>query len=231
MASPTPIIDARLADDEPEDESQLSALTRQAYQRLRDLIVTLRLQPGALVNEAALMDELGVGRTPLREALQRLAGEGLVVLRPRRGAFVAGLSLLDLQQIFELRRVLEGYAASLAAERATPTDLAALQAALDQLPAAAASGEPQALIEVDRAFHRALARAAHNRFLENTLSRLYNLNLRLWYLALDQIGPVHDAVGEHQRVLAALRQRDSAGAEVALREHITAFQTRIKALL
>jgi DNA-binding GntR family transcriptional regulator len=223
-------LDPRLG-DELEDESQLSALTRQAYQRLRDLIVTLRLQPGALINEAALMDELAVGRTPLREALQRLAGEGLVVLRPRRGAFVAGLSLLDLQQIFELRRVLEGYAAGLAAERATPADLAALQAALDQLPAAGASGDPQALIEVDRAFHRALARAAHNRFLENTLSRLYNLNLRLWYLALDKIGPMHDAVADHQRVLTALRQRDSAQAETALREHITAFQARIKALL
>ncbi len=226
-----PNLDARLVGDELEDESQLSALTRQAYQRLRDLIVTLRLQPGALINEAALMDELEVGRTPLREALQRLAGEGLVVLRPRRGAFVAGLSLLDLQQIFELRRVLEGYAAGLAAERATSADLAALQAALDQLPAAGASGDPRALIEVDRAFHRALARAAHNRLLENTLSRLYHLNLRLWYLALDKIGPMQDAVADHQRVLEALRRRDSVQAEAALREHITAFQARIKALL
>jgi DNA-binding FadR family transcriptional regulator len=134
-----------------------------------------------------------------------------------------------LQQIFELRRELEGYAAGLAAERATPADLAALQAALDQLPPA--SADPRALIEVDRAFHRALARAAHNRFLESTLSRLYNLNLRLWYLALDQIGPMEGAIGEHRRVLAALRQRDSALAAAALRDHITNFQARIKALL
>lgn len=227
MAIP-PITETRPAADQ-DDEAQLGSLSHQAYQRLRDLIVTLRLQPGALINEAALMEELQVGRTPLREAIQRLAGEGLVVLQPRRGAFVAGLSLLDLQQIFELRRELEGYAAGLAAERATPADLAALQAALDQLPPA--SADPRALIEVDRAFHRALARAAHNRFLESTLSRLYNLNLRLWYLALDQIGPMESAIREHRRVLDALRQRDSALAAAALRDHITHFQTRIKALL
>jgi DNA-binding GntR family transcriptional regulator len=230
MAVPlTPEI--RSSGDDLEDGSQLGSLTRQAYQRLRDLIVTLQLQPGALLNEAALMEQLQVGRTPLREALQRLAGEGLVVVRPRRGAFVASLSLLDLQQLFEVRREIEGYAARLAAERAAPADLSALQAALDRLTAASAAGDPHALIEVDRAFHRALARAAHNRFLESTLSRLYNLNLRLWYLALDRIGPMQGAVAEHQRVLDAVRRRDGAAAEAAIRQHITEFQTRIRALL
>ena len=226
-----PATDPYLADTDLQNEAQLGSLSRQAYQRLRDMIVTLQLQPGALINEAALMDELQVGRTPIREAIQRLAGEGLAVLRPRRGAFVASLSLLDLQQIFELRREMEGYAARLAAERATPADLAAMTAVLDQLDPARASSDPRALIEVDRAFHRALARAAHNRFLESTLGRLYNLNLRLWYLALDQIGPMDTAIGEHRRVLAAIRLRDSAQAEASLRDHITDFQTRIKALL
>jgi DNA-binding GntR family transcriptional regulator len=224
------IPETRFAAGEPEDEAQLGSLTRQAYQRLRDLIVTLQLPPGALLNDAALMAQLQVGRTPLREALQRLAGEGLVVVRPRRGAFVASLSLLDLQQIFELRRVIEGYAASLAAERASAADLEALQAALNPL-APAEAADPRALIEVDRAFHRALARAAHNSFLESTLSRMYNLNLRLWYLALDRIGPMDSAVREHQLVLDAIRRRDSAQAEAALRAHITNFQARIKAIL
>jgi DNA-binding GntR family transcriptional regulator len=222
--------DLRTGDD-PDGDAFPGSLSGLAYQRLRDLIVTLQLQPGALINEPALMEQLQVGRTPLREAIQRLAGEGLVVIRPRRGAFVAALSLLDLQQIFELRQVIEGQAAALAAERATPADLAALQAALDRLGPASASADPRALIEVDRAFHRALARAAHNRFLESTLSRMYNLSLRLWYLALDRIGPMDSAVGEHARVLDAVRRRDSAAAEAALRQHITNFQARIKALL
>jgi DNA-binding GntR family transcriptional regulator len=218
-------------DTEADDEASISSLSRQAYQRIRDLIVTLQLAPGALVNEAGLMEDLRLGRTPIREALQRLACEGLVVLRPRRGAFVAGLSIVDLQQIFELRRSLEGYAAGLAAERATQADIAAMRAALAGLDAAEPGTGPEIYITIDQAFHRALARGAHNRFLENTLNRMYNLNLRLWYMALDKIGPMRQAIDEHQRVLAAIVQRDGPGAEAAMREHITGFQSRIRGLL
>ena len=216
---------------ESEDDSGPASLSQQAYQRLRDMIVSLRLAPGALINEAALMDELSLGRTPIREALQRLAYEGLVVLRPRRGAFVSSLSIVDLQQIFELRRTIEGYAASLAAERASAGDLAAMEAALSALDAAEENARPEKYITIDRSFHRALARGAHNQFLESTLSRMYNLNLRLWYLALDRIGPMRAAIDEHRRVLAAIRRRDGAQAEAAMREHITAFQNRIRELL
>ena len=91
------------------------------------------------------MDELKLGRTPVREALQRLAYEGLVELRPRRGASVAGLSILDLQQIFELRRLVEGHAAALAAERAGEPDLAAMRAALAQLDTLAPDAAPRRL--------------------------------------------------------------------------------------
>ncbi len=216
---------------EAADAAESVSLSYRAYQRLRDMIVTLRLAPGALVNEATLMDDLGLGRTPIREALQRLACEGLVVLRPRRGAFVASLSIVDLQQIFELRRTIEGYAASLAAERATETDLAALEAALAALNTLGPEAGPETYITIDRTFHRAVAHAAHNRFLEATLSRMYNLNLRLWYLALDKIGPMREAIDEHRRVLSGIAARDSALAEAAMREHITSFQARIRDLL
>ncbi len=214
-----------------DEETAPASLSHQAYQRLRDMIVTLQLAPGALVNEPALMDELSLGRTPIREALQRLACEGLVVLRPRRGAFVAGLSIVDLQQIFELRRTIEGYAASLAAERATEADLTAMAAALGALDAAGPDARPQTYIAIDRNFHRALARGAHNRFLESTLSRMYNLNLRLWYMALDKVGPMREAIDEHRRVLAAITRRDGVQAEAAMRAHITNFQSRIRELL
>ncbi len=207
------------------------SLSQQAYQRLHNKIVTLQLAPGALVNEAALMDELGLGRTPIREALQRLACEGLVVLRPRRGAFVASLSIVDLQQIFELRRTIEGYAASLAAERATPADLAAMQTALAALDTAGPEAGPVTFIDIDRAFHRALARAAHNRFLESTLGRMFNLNLRLWYLALDKIGPMRESIDEHRLVLEAVARHDGPRAEAAMRDHITHFQNRIRDLI
>jgi DNA-binding GntR family transcriptional regulator len=213
-----------------DEDTHLGALSQQAYQRLRDKIITLQLAPGAPIHEAALMDELQLGRTPIREALQRLSCEGLVVLRPRRGAFVASLSILDLQQLFELRRVLEGQAAALAAERATDLDLNALEAALARVGQAEAGG-PQAYIEIDRAFHQALARAARNRFLQSTLRRLYDLNLRLWYLALDKIGPMRDAIEQHRRILDAIRRRDSQQAEALMQAHITGFQSRVKELL
>ncbi|MEP7359455.1 MAG: FCD domain-containing protein, partial [Anaerolineales bacterium] len=90
---------------------------------------------------------------------------------------------------------------------------------------------PEAYIAIDRAFHRALGRAAHNRFLEETLNRLYNLNLRLWYLALDKIGPMRQAVAEHRRILEAVVQHDGPKAEAAMRAHITSFQKRIRELL
>jgi DNA-binding GntR family transcriptional regulator len=217
-----------LTDD---DEPQLSPLSQQAYQRLRDKIVMLHLAPGAPLNEAALMAELQLGRTPIREAVQRLAGEGLITLRPRRGAFVANLSITDLQQIFEVRRMIEGYAAALAAERATAADCTALRAALAQLSSSESNGDTHLYMEIDRQFHRALARSAHNKYLETTLSRLYNLNLRLWFLALAKIGPMREAIEELQRVIDAIEHRDGPAAESAICDHITGFQERIRAIL
>ena len=214
-----------------EEDDGGNSLSRHAYHRLRDQIVTLTLPPGAPLLEASLVEELGLGRTPIREALQRLACEGLVVLRPRRGAFVANISVTDLQQIFELRRVIESYAAALAAERATAADLAALEAALRGLNSAHCSGDTQAHIEMDRAFHFALARSAHNKFLQSTLNRIYHLNLRLWYLALNRIGPMRAAIEQHRAVLDAIKRRDGPAAAAAIREHITDFQERIRASL
>ncbi len=214
-----------------EEDQQLSSLSQQAYQRIRDKIVMLHLAPGTLLQEAALMEELQLGRTPIREAIQRLASEGLITLRPRRGAFVADLSITDLQQIFEVRRVIEGYAAALAAERATAADRAALRAALTQLHEGDSNGDTQLHMEIDRQFHRTLARSAHNKYLETTLSRLYNLNLRLWFLALAKIGPMRESIEELQRVIDAIERHDSPAAERAIRDHITGFQARIRAIL
>lgn len=218
--------------DLTDDEAlQLSPLSQQAYQRLRDKIVMLHLAPGTLLQEATLIEELQLGRTPIREAVQRLASEGLITLRPRRGAFVANLSITDLQQIFEVRRVIEGYAAALAAERATAADCAALRGALAQLGNGDRNGDPHLDMEMDRQFHRALARSAHNKYLETTLSRMYNLNLRLWFLALSKIGPMREAIEELQRVIDAIERHDGPAAESAIRDHITGFQERIRAIL
>lgn len=214
-----------------DEESGNLSLSRQAYERLRDQIVTLRRDPGSLLDEADVMKNLGLGRTPIREALQRLAREGLVLIRPRRGIYVANLNLTDLQQIFELRQVLEGYAASLAAERATDEDIAALEEALVPLDASPELTDTQAFIEVDSAFHRALAKSAHNTYLEDDLSRMYNLNLRLWYFSLNKIGPMRAAIEQHRAVVEAIKCHDVQIAEAAVRKHIRDFQMRVKAII
>lgn len=206
-------------------------LSSQAYQRLRHMIVTLQLEPGELINEAALIEDLQLGRTPIREALQRLANEGLVEQRARRGLFVANFSITDLHQLFELRRTLEGYAAALAAQRATRADVEALEATLRPLDSLGADAGVGAYIDLDAAFHQGVARAAHNKFLVATLWRLYTLSLRVWYLALNSIGPMRPAIEEHRRVLTAITRRDSAEASAAMQQHITHFHERIREIL
>ncbi len=207
------------------------SLSHQAYQRLRDQIVTLQLAPGSPLRETALRRELGLGRTPIREALQSLAGQGLVVLRPRLGAYVADISLTDLQQIFELREELEAFAARLAAERAQADDLLAMQQALFDLEGL----EPRELRDrrfaTDRRFHGALAGAAHNKYIQDALGRLYNLNVRMWYLVWDRVGPIPSGLDEHRQVLEAIRRHDVAGAAAAIQGHIRGFHEQIRAVL
>jgi DNA-binding GntR family transcriptional regulator len=208
-----------------------SSLSRQAYLRLRDQIVTLRREPGSPLSETALAQELKLGRTPIREALQWLACQGLVEIRTRQRAFVANIRVTDLQEIFELRQETEGYAAALAASRATPGDLATLQDCLTALARLDPCGDTAGHVEIDREFHRGVSRAAHNRFLQAVLTRLYNLNLRLWYLVLDRLGPMHESIDQHRAVYAAICRHDAPAADVAMRQHIRQFQDRIRSLI
>ena len=205
-------------------------LSDKAQRSIRQKIITLELPPLSAIDEQALMDDLGVGRTPIREALQRLAEEGLVIAIPRRGMFVADISVTDLQKIFELRLVLEGFCARLAAQRATDQQLAQMEAVtehLDDLP----NGEPDALMEMDAQFHELLYQAADNEFLAQTLRRLHALSFRLWYLVLNRLGDVRGAMAQHGWVADALKAKDGARAEALMQQHVSDFQQRIKAVL
>ncbi len=209
----------------------MSSLSQRAYHLIREKVVTLELPPSSVIDEAALMEELELGRTPIREALQRLAAENLVVILPRRGMFVADISLPDLQQIFEVRIVLEGHCARLAAERVTDEEIALMEELFEELDQLGEKDDNQRLIAVDRRFHELLAQASHNRFLADTLDRFYALSSRLWYLALDRVGQIREAIQEHRIVLEALKRRDADAAEAALQRHITSFQERIKSVM
>lgn len=205
-------------------------LSDKAYQLIRHKIITLELTPLSAIDEQALMEELQVGRTPIREALQRLAAEDLVSIVPRRGMFVAKIGLTDLQKIFELRMALEGFCVRLAAQRATDEQLAQILAViqeLDHLP----EQDSRALMTIDERFHDLLYQAADNEFLADALQRLLALSFRIWYLVLERLGNVRGAMEQHIEIAKALQSRDGALAETLIRQHISDFQKEIKAAL
>ncbi|HFD40709.1 MAG TPA: GntR family transcriptional regulator [Anaerolineae bacterium] len=205
-------------------------LSDKAYHLIRHKIITLELPPKTAIDEQVLMQDLQVGRTPIREALQRLAAEGLIFLAPRRGMFVSEISITDLQKIFELRMVLEGFCARLAAQRATEEQITALEeviAALDQV----SDDDTDALMAIDESFHYLLYETADNEYLADTLRRLHALSHRIWYLVLDRLGSVRGAMEQHIAITQAIKERQPERAESLLQQHIAEFHKEIKAAL
>jgi DNA-binding GntR family transcriptional regulator len=216
------------------EHADSSSLSAQAYYLLRDRIVTLELPPGTLVNERALMDELGIGRTPIREALRRLADDDLVEVYPRRGIYVGPVDVGDLGAISEIRVELEGFVARLAAERASAGDRDDLRGLLDEMDAITAGSDPpdeRRLIHLDQRIHRLVYRAARNPFLEAALDRYYVLALRLWFLALDRVAHLEAAVEEHRDLVQAIVDGDAVAAEQQARDHVVGFERQIRQLL
>jgi DNA-binding GntR family transcriptional regulator len=195
-----------------------------AYAGLRDLIVTLDLEPGSPLQEEALGTRLGVGRTPLREAIKRLSVENLVVVYPRRGTFVTEVNLTDHSLISDVRRQLEGHAAHRAAERATEPDRERLRH-LTETIRAHQGGREQGM-QLDSQIHREVYHCAHNRYLEADLSHYYNLSLRIWYLFLDRL-PEVDHTGEHLPMIEAIIEgRPEAAAGYAV-QHVSHFERSV----
>jgi DNA-binding GntR family transcriptional regulator len=209
---------------QPDGRSQ----SEQAYYALRELIVTLELAPGSLVDERDLMDRLGLGRTPVREALRALAQAKMVEVYPRRGMFVAPADARDLASLSEVRGVLEPFAAQLAAERRTEGDKVELEALFDELDAVAVKPVGRRLIEIDQRIHRFVYHAAHNDFLESVLDEHYMHALRIWFLALDKVSHLENAVLEHRAILEAIRDGDTDRATAAMKQHVDGFEGAIR---
>lgn len=204
----------------------MQSLADKAYHEIRGLIVSLELAPGAVIDERELVERLGIGRTPVREALRRLALERLVDVYPRRGMFVTGVDVRQLARLSEVRAVLEPEAARLAAERATGDDRARLDDLLGELDAG--SGE---LMQLDERIHRAVYRAAHNDLLESTLEQYYALALRIWMLALERTQDLEEAVEAHRDLLEAIRDGDGERAAQAMRDHVENFEQAMHRVL
>ena len=201
-------------------------LSEQAYQHIRAMIVRLDLAPGDVLREDDLRAVLGIGRTPIREALQRLAREHFVTVMPRRGMFVSGIEVSELSMLFETRAVLEPYAARLAAARGSARHWDAMAAALAETVAPGLV--PSDLMAIDRTCHEIMWEAADNRFLLDTLDMLYAQSDRLWHLYLGDVADMHHAVGEHKAILDALSAGDGDDAAALIDAHLSAFDTQIR---
>ncbi|HEY1563314.1 MAG TPA: GntR family transcriptional regulator [Gaiellaceae bacterium] len=196
-----------------------------AYLAIRGLIVSLELPPGAVIDERELMQRLGLGRTPVREALRQLAQEQLVEVFPRRGMFVTGVDVRDLARISEVRAALEPEAARLAAERATDEER-------DEL--ADLNGEIRRgadLMGLDERIHRAIYAAAHNHLLEKTLAEYYVLALRIWMIADDRAEELEDAVEAHRDLIQAILVGNGDRAAKSMRAHVENFEQAMRKVL
>ena len=201
-------------------------LVDQAYRQLRDAIIAVRLPPGAPLDEKALSTSLGLGLTPIRDALKRLTLERLAITYPRRGTYVSRINIADEARLTEVRVELEGLAAALAAERATKDEHATLLTLLDDLENG--SLERADHTELDVRVHRAIYAAAHNEFLEATLNQYANLAMRIWNLGLEGQRAVGEHISSQRAVVEAIVRGDAPTARMAAEQHLRGFSDEVR---
>ena len=211
------------------DSAATRLVAEHAYDEMRDRIVTLQLPPGTVLREDQLMSEMGIGRTPLREAVKRLALERLVEVQPRRGTFVSAVEAADIQNVTEVRAELEGYAAELAALRLDPETRAVAESLRRDLDELKSPADQHDLMLFDERIHRFTWEAAHNAFLSQTLERYFTHSLRIWYMVLDRVPTLGHTVHDQTQLLEAVLDRNGPHARTIMREHVLAFQREILA--
>jgi len=202
------------------------SLSERAYHEIRRMIVRLELAPGDVIREDDLQGRLGLGRTPIREALQRLVRDQFVIVIPRRGMFVSGVDVSDLGLLYETRSILEPYAMRLAAARGTAEHWNQMAAALAGVRA---DSTPDELLAVDRVCRELVWEAADNRFLTETLDMLYTHSDRLWNLYLGDVADLRTMIEEHREILGALRVADGDRAAELIEAHMRTFDAQIRA--
>jgi DNA-binding GntR family transcriptional regulator len=195
-----------------------ASLADQAYQGLLAAIAEGRLRPGERIRETDLAEELGISRTPIREALQRLAHDGLVQLDARNGARIAELSLGAIQELYDLREILEGSAARFAAQNARPSDLQRLDVIVGQ--EGKHLGDPAALARLNKLYHSSICEAANNRYLTSAIATFSTTLLLLGPTTLAAQHRADESHREHWLVVEAIVNRDADGAEALMRGHI-----------
>jgi len=207
--------------------SDHGSMAETAYRLLEEQLVTLKIPPGELVAERDLMERAGLGRTPVREAIQRLSAEGLLQVLPRKGLMVTPLRRSDLLQIVEARRVLERLMVVKAAERATPDQRQALQILASHMNTA--GDDLESFFRLDRRLDELLEAACYNRYLVKALAAMHSQCRRLWYLHRHRLDlPLSAHL--HSGLAQAVADGDGAGAIRALDEIITILEKLVNGL-
>ncbi|MFG1922916.1 GntR family transcriptional regulator [Cryptosporangium sp. NPDC048952] len=210
-----------------------ASMADRAYRALRDRLIMLEIAPGEPIDDDELAKELGMGRTPVREALKRLEQDRLVISFPRRGTFATGMDIADLAHISEIRVQLEPMAARRAAERASRAsraeilDLAARTGQLD-----VQHEDRSDVMRWDLTVHRAIYRAANNPHLEDVLIRYDNLATRIHCMFLDRLKTTDlNVVAEHVALLSAIAEGEADRADELARDHVLGFERAIRAVI
>lgn len=217
---------ARRADPFSDFVDRSLTLTDQAYLQLEELITTLQLRPGAFLSEFALSERLGIGRTPIREALQRLARDGLVVVIPRRGVLVSEINLKTQLRLLETRRVLESLLARLAAERADEDERRKFAELATAIRAAASASDDMGFMRLDRDFNEMVGGVARNEFAVRCIGTMSSLSRRFWYKHYKEVGDLALSARLHAEVAEAIAAREPAEAAAAsdrLMDYIDSF--------
>lgn len=190
------------------------------FESLREAILLGRLRPGERLMEVQLAEEMGVSRTPVREAIRKLELDGFLIMVPRKGAYVAGITLKDIADVFEVRAALEGMAAGLAAERITDEELDQLERSLVQIRESQSGDNINAVVEGDTAFHEIIYQASRNQQLVQIITHLREQIQRFRMTSLSQPGRSKFALDEHKKIVEAISDRDVELARALAREHI-----------
>lgn len=198
----------------------------QVEMELRRLILTLELEPGQALSESALMKRYGWGRTPLREAFQRLSEQGLLQSIPQHGAIVTPLDLFDFVEVMDAMSLVIGPAAALACKRLTEAELSQLDELVAQAESAAQNGDFERLSELDYQFHSVLAQATGNHYLSDYLRRLHQVARRYNYAAWKRERNAAPSLEEHRQLAAIFKARDAVAAKTAMLQHIEGARQR-----
>lgn len=201
-----------------------------AYQAIRDAITSNKMKPGDRVSEYMVADWLDISRTPAREGLRRLEGEGLLTSHPKRGLVVADFDEAAVHELYAAREILEGTIAGMAARFATDAEISSLQHLLER--EASLLDSPTKMFEHNLEFHRLIAQAARNRYLAKFLQSLSDtLSAHRRVSTLTKTERREEVLQDHRELVAAIARRDEAGAREAAQRHIQgALQARLKVL-